>query len=345
MKTLFTSSRYLPHYRTINTIAHITKFMKQLDIPIVQVLEGSGIEQRDLRDPDRRIRTEQELKILSNIRNLSSEPEIGLRIGQEYHIGVHGNLGIAVMFSDTLVEAIALCLQYAELTLTYFQYELTVNKNLAYLKMTEAIKLDGLRQMICEREFASVYRMINDVYGKPLTLNKVCIAYRKPAYSSLYSNYFKCPIEFNSKSHMFVFDSKYLSMQLPKANPLMREKYQEECRKLYTRLKDFGTVAEKVYNELEFYELSKVTMRVIADNMHISTRTLRRNLACEGTSFQSILLDVLKKKAINYLIQTDIPIDQIAENLGYSNRPNFYHAFKKWTGASPAEFRNRNIIS
>ena len=97
-------------------------------------------------------------------------------LGQQYHIGVRGNLGIAAMFSNTALEALDPDDAVSELHPDLFQYELTVNGDMACMKAKELIDLHDLRRMICEKEFASIYRM-RDVISKPLELHEVHLAY------------------------------------------------------------------------------------------------------------------------------------------------------------------------
>ena len=162
----------------------------------------------------------------------------------------------------------------------------------------------------------------------------------EPEYPALYKEYLNCRVNFNAKDHMFVFKAKQLYMALPKANRLMKKKHEEECHRLYMRLKELESVVDKIYNELLFYEEGQVPMVKIAGQMNISTRTLRRHLDAEGATYQEILSGVLKKKAIDLLAMTELPIEKIAEKLGYSDTPNFYHAFKTWTGETPGKYRN-----
>lgn len=333
------SNGRLPVYRTINGISILISYLASRNIPVHSILDGSGITVADLQNPDKYIRTDQELIIYRKIQKLKIEPEIGLIIGEQAHVGIHGNLGVAAMLSDTIMAAATIALRYTELTLTYFHYELTVKDNLAFLKMKELVDLGDLTQFVCELEFVSVYRMCRDVIGRQFPLHEVHIAYSKPDYGSQYDKYFNCAVTFNAPDHMFVFDAQLLNTPLPKANPLMKKVYEEECRKLSIRLKECETFSDKIYNELYFYKDGQLTMEEIAHQLNMTTRTLRRKLTAEGTTYKAIVSDFLLKKAISLLTTTVLPIEKIAEKLGYSDTPNFYHAFKIWTGTSPGKYR------
>lgn len=80
-------------------------------------------------------------------------------------------------------------------------------------------------------------------------------------------------------------------------------------------------------------------LEMIAGAFGMSSRTLRRHLAESGTSYQKLLNETRRELAMRCLRNGQMSIEQIAENLGFSDVTNFRHAFKKWVGTSPAAFR------
>jgi AraC-like DNA-binding protein len=52
---------------------------------------------------------------------------------------------------------------------------------------------------------------------------------------------------------------------------------------------------------------------------------------------------VRKEIAVDYLKRPDVAIYDIAFLLGFSEQSAFNHAFKRWTGDSPREYRNRGL--
>jgi AraC-like DNA-binding protein len=66
--------------------------------------------------------------------------------------------------------------------------------------------------------------------------------------------------------------------------------------------------------------------------------TLRRQLRQEGTSFQSIK-DEWRLQRAKELLQTESPLIEIADRLGFESNSVFSRAFKTWTGVAPSVFR------
>jgi AraC-like DNA-binding protein len=73
----------------------------------------------------------------------------------------------------------------------------------------------------------------------------------------------------------------------------------------------------------------------------MSTSTLQRHLATEGTSYQA-LKDLLRRDlAIVRLGTSTAPVAVIAGELGFADSAAFQRAFKSWTGSPPGSYRNR----
>ena len=338
-----TSSRLLPIYRSVNTLAVLAHYVSSLGIDKAVLLKGSGIETHDLDDPNVLVTPVQEISVMRNIVKLVPDPKIGLIIGLHYHIGITGMIGSAAISSDTLLDAIKLLFQFPELLITYFHYDLRVKEDLAFLRLKELVDVKDLRRFICEREIASIFRVANDAIGVPVRASEIRFAYPKPSYASYYKELFQCPVLFNADNHLLVFDSNYLFQQLPMANPLTRKIYEEECRQLSLRINKRETITKRIRQEITLHKGSFPNYEQFARYMNMTPRTLNRRLTAEGTSYRDLVSSILKKKAIHLLRTTNLSSDQIAEELGYSSLAHFYRAFKRWTGQNPGNYRNKKL--
>lgn len=80
----------------------------------------------------------------------------------------------------------------------------------------------------------------------------------------------------------------------------------------------------------------------VAATLNLSVSTLKRRLAECDTSFTTLLASTLRDRARLMLLDGTMTLDSIAAALGYSDLANFSHAFKRWTGSAPGEFRRRH---
>ncbi|MDF5829908.1 AraC family transcriptional regulator ligand-binding domain-containing protein [Pseudomonas aeruginosa] len=67
---------------------------------------------------------------------------------------------------------------------------------------------------------------------------------------------------------------------------------------------------------------------------------LRRRLAEHGLTFEALLEQVRRGRAMSLLGNPGMSIERITEEVGYRDIRSFRRAFKRWTGVSPATFRS-----
>lgn len=76
-----------------------------------------------------------------------------------------------------------------------------------------------------------------------------------------------------------------------------------------------------------------------AHRLGISARTLQRRLHEEGTTFAKLVDEARHAMVVQMLAHRELAVGEVAFALGFSEPAAFHHAFKRWTGVTPAEFR------
>lgn len=84
---------------------------------------------------------------------------------------------------------------------------------------------------------------------------------------------------------------------------------------------------------------SAPTVEQIAAQLALSSRSLHRQLAAEGTSYQRVLDELRRDEAIRLALDEQRPFKAIAAAVGFSDPRCFRRAFKRWTGTTPQQFR------
>ena len=84
----------------------------------------------------------------------------------------------------------------------------------------------------------------------------------------------------------------------------------------------------------------QVTADQIARHLAMSKRSLQRRLNEEGVSFKDVLEDTRRALSLNYLLNTDMSMQEIAYLLGFRDPSSFFRAFRGWTGKTPQSLRN-----
>lgn len=84
------------------------------------------------------------------------------------------------------------------------------------------------------------------------------------------------------------------------------------------------------------------SLEEIASEFSMQPRTLNRRLQAEGTTFRELISDARFEAACQLLKVTRMRIADIALALGYANAAGFSHAFRRWSGVAPSEWRNHD---
>jgi AraC-like DNA-binding protein len=79
-----------------------------------------------------------------------------------------------------------------------------------------------------------------------------------------------------------------------------------------------------------------------ADALDLSVRTLQRRLAEHGLVYSELVEQTRIDLARRLLQDTDLPIADIAREVGYGESTHFSRAFRRITGNSPRDFRSAN---
>ena len=80
----------------------------------------------------------------------------------------------------------------------------------------------------------------------------------------------------------------------------------------------------------------------VARRLGMSERSLHRRLADDGHTFQDIATQARRDAAESLLRSSDHTLADVAFLTGFSDQTAFSRAFKRWTGHTPAAFRQRS---
>lgn len=338
-QTRLCSSAKLHPLRLINTVVILARVAERFGISMKEVLGGSGIREQDLDDPLKRITLIQERIVARNLVNLSCIPWIGIEVGKGFNFSATGKLGMAMMCCDTLMEAMMLVVKYLPLTGSHHQYTLTLDGTGGYARLKELTNLDGLRQFCCESEVGAIHVMAKATRDNASSFTELHFTYPKPSYADKYEEFFQCPVYFDAPSHRIVFDMKNLAHPLPLANPMMKRSLEKECDLLLPLVQERASITERVHYELAHNIDSFPTLDQMARRINLSSRTLRRRLLEEQTSYKAIQAEIRRIKALELLNTTTLTMENISLKLGFHEVSSFYRAFKSWTGCTPSSYR------
>jgi len=320
---------------------------------LVEVLAEQGIAAADsLRGTDLTVEALQDASVLTSIGqyatvcknavSLSCDPATPFKVGRKLHLSAYGMYGYALMSCLSLRDYFKLGVKYHRLATPTVAIEWTEYPDRMVWTFPDAFISSPsreLREFIIEQQYTQHVTHLQDVAGSLCPPVKACFTYPAPAHADLYAQYLGCPSHFDQEQCELVYDSAILDHKPQLAHQLTASLLQETCDRLIGQAKTSSGVSGEVYQVLMSTPGVFPGMEATAESMHMTTRTLRRRLQAEGTSFLAIVDDVRRSLALEYLKTTKMSTDDVAMLLGFSDTANFRRALKRWTGKGPGELR------
>jgi AraC-like DNA-binding protein len=147
-------------------------------------------------------------------------------------------------------------------------------------------------------------------------------------------------VVYGAQANALRFPTAILNCALNVAPPVDARHLADMSRAL-TKKRRATPMSERV-RQMIFAEISdgSVSQEYVARELGVSSRTLRRKLATEGESYQSLLDECrMRVAALEFRTRDILSLSEMALKLGYSEHSTFSRAFARWAGVPPQEYR------
>ncbi len=196
--------------------------------------------------------------------------------------------------------------------------------------------------MQAELVLAGFLRLVRVFGGAGLTPHAAAFEHSRPAHHREYARMFGDVVRFGQHTTALTFDRAVLDRsqlhQHPELFALLRSQAERALERVSTGLGP----ADKVKRYLLARPPARIPdLATAARDLGLSARSLRRHLAAEATSYRSLVRATLEASAGHLLRDPNRSIQETAGALGFSNAGAFHRAFKRWTGMTPAQYRER----
>jgi AraC-like DNA-binding protein len=147
-------------------------------------------------------------------------------------------------------------------------------------------------------------------------------------------------LSFEMPDTSIAFAADYLDLPIVQNERSVKEFLRTAPENILVKYKNGSSLSARIRRRLRQLLPGEVPdFDTLAAELNLTTATMRRRLHEEGASYQDIKDQLRRDLAIGYLSHSDRNVMDIALELGFSERSAFHRAFRKWTGASPGEFR------
>ena len=194
-------------------------------------------------------------------------------------------------------------------------------------------------KFIVEMQIGVHLSLQRDVMGPSFVPKEITLTYPRAHDFRLVEATTGCKLRFEQPANQFVFDRYWMDKPAKLGNLTTYTAVVKLCDELLADLSLRTGVAGKIRASLLQDIAAPRTFAATARKLGTTTRTLRRQLQQQGTSFRKLVEELRTQVAVKYLRDTVMTNEDIATAMGFSDPANFRHAFRRWTGKTPAEFR------
>jgi AraC-like DNA-binding protein len=306
------------------------------------ILAAVGIDGRTLDDPDARVPMSLGVSLLAVASDRTGDTNIGLHLAEHAELSSFDVHFYAMVSSPTLGAAYERLCRYQRLIHDTSRVDLEVRDDRAILRHQLAGGVAAPRQT-AEFLLTAWLRAGRVVTGLDLTPLDVHFAHPAPPEPTEHARFFRGQLHFGVGENTLTFPATLLERPCVRADPALVAVLDRYAADRLDQVPRTSSVADRVRATIaEELRGGEPTAAHVATRLKMSVRTLNRLLEAEGTTHRELLDAVRGDEAARHLRGDHLSIAEVAFLLGFSELSSFYRAFKRWTGRTPARFRQEH---
>jgi AraC-like DNA-binding protein len=256
--------------------------------------------------------------------------------------GSYGMLARASISAPTLRLALSRWCRHHALIAPDITLTLDVSGEEASIVIAEHTDLGAQREFCLVSVLRNIHGLACWLVDSRIPLLAAQFAFKAPDHRAAYPVLFSGPSTFEAKKTGICFDASYLNLPLRRDEKALQQMLQHALPLTVLQYRRDRLLVQRVRQALATHPQHTHSADALATLLHVSPRTLHRQLKEEGATLQGLKDEVRQARAVELLNRTERPVKQVAEAAGFQNEKSFIRAFKGWTGLSPAEFRRRS---
>jgi AraC-like DNA-binding protein len=257
--------------------------------------------------------------------------------------GSYGMLVRASLSAPDLGTALRRWCRHHRLLTQDLVFELSVRDAGAQVRLDERRDFGAMREFCLLTSLRNLHGVACWLVDSRIPLQAVELPFAAPPHQAVYPLLFPGPVRFGAPAARLCFDAAYLALPLRRDERALQAMLQRALRLIVLPYRRDRLLVQRVRERLAADPAACDAER-LAQALHVSVRTLHRQLADEGASLQALKDAARRERAIELLRRSDMPLKQVAAAVGFRNDKSFARAFRSWTGQSPGAFRGGGTL-
>jgi AraC-like DNA-binding protein len=282
--------------------------------------------------------------LLRAVVKLTNDPCFGFELGMNMPPTMHGTLGHALLTAGSLSEALDVAVTYWRLTGRFMEVAVHKSDSEVRLRITERMPLGPLQRFAFESTMSGWVHAARHLIGRLSGRSSSIMCFTAPYHPAFERYAARLPtVRFGCAANEIVIPIRDLDKTLPLGHPEAARQAIAACDAAMARMTAQSSLIHQVADSLALTAEGYPTMAQVAHRLGITPRTLARHLDRHGLTFRQVLDERRHQEACTMLVSGAQPVEEIASRLGYNDPANFTRAFRRWSGCTPTQYRQRHI--
>ncbi|WP_290642299.1 AraC family transcriptional regulator [Aquabacterium sp.] len=259
------------------------------------------------------------------------------------HLGL---LGFLVMSCDTLGQAALTLQRYEQLLDSVNEAQWDVVGDQCFMSWNPLIPNPPAEVILLSMaQWVIQARWLSERADISCDMHLTQTAPADPAVRLAFERELHCRVHFDRPRNQLVFPLHYASLPIaqrdPQVHAVLRAQAETDLAALLGQHHSFLAHLEAELIQRMETGAGEITLQEMAQTMSLAPRTLQHRLDEYGLTYRQLLDKVRCRLAERHLRDPRLSLAEVAMMLGYADQSGFHHAFKRWKGASPGEYRRR----
>lgn len=308
-----------------------------------QIFADEGLDLTASDVPNARFPVDAMSRVWRRAIELTGDEGFALTLVNYADASMYNALGLSMISSRTLGEAIQRSCRFSKLATDAAHQVLREGPDgtMELVQVMSARERSAITSYATEAFVSTTVEILRKISRDQFQLREVHFMHNREALRERYENYFGAPMTFDSPEYKLVFARELMDCPCDQANPALAESIDGWMHDYLSGFEP-DTLASKVRQLLatklpdgEFQQAE------VASALAMSSRSLQRGLQKEGASFKELLEQTREDLAMKYIDEPEISLIEVCCMLGFADQSNFTRAFKRWTGMTPAFYRQQ----
>ena len=309
-----------------------------------ELLRQAQIPSTLLTDTSQSLNEKQMARLIKAVWRCSGDEALGMA-QQPIPLGTFALMAELVTYSETLGGMLKQACRFYNTLRQDIQMSLNVDEGVADLTLHLLDAQLDTDHLLQEFFLLMLQRFSSWLVGSRVAPLETRFSYPPPAHIEEYRLMFGDSLRFNRPNCGYRLNAKLLKLPILRTQQELKGFLQRSPEVILRRPKPGDTLKHQIQQLLIQFDPAELpTLEAIAEQLHLTARTLRRRLADEGVLYRHLKDRIRRDIAIRLLTQENMSIAQISHLTGFTEPAAFCRAFKKWTGTQPSRYRSSHAV-